>query len=220
MFECKFCMIDIEQFIERARAMDGMSGFSRSIKRFIDVFVSAMGILLFSPFFLMIYLAIRMGDGGPAFFKQARVGKNGKEFDIYKFRSMRVDAEKEGVPQLYAKDDDRLTKVGRFIRDHHLDELPQLWNVLKGDMSLVGHRPERMYFIEKIVEVNPDYQLLYYLRPGVFSRATLYNGYTDTMEKMLERLRMDLEYLKNRTLLEDFKIIFLTVLSIFVGKKF
>ena len=110
--------------------------------------------------------------------------------------------------------------MGRFLREHHLDELPQLWNVLRGEMSFVGPRPERKFFIDKIMAVNPDYELLYQLRPGLFSLATLYNGYTDTMEKMLERLRMDLEYLRGRSLWLDVKIIYLTVASILSGKKF
>ena len=118
------------------------------------------------------------------------------------------------------QNDARLTRVGRFLRDHHLDELPQLWNVLRGDMSFVGPRPERRFFVERIMAVNPDYELLYQLRPGLFSSATLYNGYTDTLAKMLERLRMDLEYLHNHSLWLDTKIIFITVISIITGKKF
>ena len=133
---------------------------------------------------------------------------------------MRVEAEADGCPALYHEGDARLTCVGRFIRAHHLDELPQLWNVLRGDMSFVGPRPERRYFVEQIRAINPDYDLLYELRPGLFSMATLYNGYTDTMEKMLERLRMDLDYLYHRSLWLDLKIIFLTAASILTGKKF
>ena len=133
---------------------------------------------------------------------------------------MIIDSEDNGIPQLCQEKDDRLTKVGRFLRDHHLDELPQLWNIFTGDMSLVGPRPERPYFAEKIMEQNSDYEYVYLMRPGIFSPATLYNGYTDTMEKMLERLRMDLEYLTHRSLGYDFKIIFLTVSSIVTGKKF
>ena len=132
----------------------------------------------------------------------------------------RQPAEADGKPALCCQGDKRLTRVGRFLREHHLDELPQLWNVLKGDMSFVGPRPERKYFVEQIKAINPDYELLYQLRPGLFSPATLYNGYTDNMEKMLRRLRMDLDYLAHHTLWLDTKIIFLTVLSILSGKKF
>ena len=133
---------------------------------------------------------------------------------------MEIGSEADGTPQLCQKDDDRLTRVGRFLRDHHLDELPQLWNVLLGQMSFVGPRPERKYFVDRITAINANYELLYRLRPGLFSMATLYNGYTDTMEKMLERLRMDLDYLYNRTLWLDLKIIWLTAVSILSGKKF
>ena len=133
---------------------------------------------------------------------------------------MRAAAEQKGHPMLCQEDDSRLTRVGKFIRQHHLDELPQLWNILKGDMSFVGPRPERKYFIDKISAINPNYSLLYQLRPGVFSDATLYNGYTDTMEKMLERLRMDLDYLEHRSFGLDLVIIFKTVFFILSGKKF
>ncbi len=133
---------------------------------------------------------------------------------------MTPTAESDGNPKLCQKQDKRLTHIGRFLREHHLDELPQLWNVLKGDMSFVGPRPERRFFIDKIISINPSYKLLYQLRPGLFSTATLYNGYTDTMEKMLERLRMDLEYLHNRSLWMDIKIIYQTALAIVSGKKF
>jgi lipopolysaccharide/colanic/teichoic acid biosynthesis glycosyltransferase len=177
--------------------------------------------IVFSPFFVIVYIAIRREDGGPAIFKQERIGKGGKPFMLYKFRSMKVDAESNGKPQLWAGgEDERLTKVGKFIREHHLDELPQFLNIWKGDMSFVGYRPERQYFIDKIVKENPDYVKLYAMRPGVFSNATLYNGYTDTMEKMLTRLDMDLEYLENHNLWIDITIIFKTGISILTGKKF
>ena len=128
---------------------DGMSDFARITKRIFDFLVSAITLLVFSPLMLICYIAIKMDDGGPAVFAQERIGRFGRTFKIYKFRSMRVDAEKAG-PQLSAQQgqgDTRLTKVGRFIRAHHLDELPQLWNVFCGDMSFIGPRPERMYFI-------------------------------------------------------------------------
>ena len=190
-------------------------------KRVLDFVASIIGMVVFSPLFLIIYIAIKREDGGNAIFKQERVGYRGKIFTLYKFRSMAVTSESDGKPVLCSgKDDKRLTRVGRFLREHHLDELPQLWNVLKGEMSFVGPRPERKFFVDKIRAVNPDYELLYQLRPGLFSAATLYNGYTDTMEKMLERLRMDLDYLHNWSLWLDTKIIFLTVFSILSGKKF
>ena len=197
-----------------------ISPWASALKRGFDIVASVLGFILASPLFLIIYVAIKLEDGGNVIFRQERVGYRGKIFTLYKFRSMIVEAEHDGKPELCRKGDDRLTKVGRFLRDHHVDELPQLWNVLKGDMSFVGPRPERKYFVDKIIAVNPDYRLLYQLRPGLFSEATLYNGYTDTMEKMLERLRMDLNYLMNRTFALDMKIIWLTVMSILTGKKF
>ena len=196
-----------------------LSTAAKRLKRAFDVLVALCGLLVFSPAFVVLFFVIRHEDGGPAIFRQERIGRGGRPFMLYKFRSMTVTAEKDG-PALYVKGDKRLTKVGRFLREHHLDELPQLWNVLKGDMSVVGYRPERQFFVEKIMAVNPDYERLYEMRPGLFSSATLYNGYTDTMEKMLERLRMDLEYLENWTLWLDIKIVFLTSLSIIIGKKF
>lgn len=190
------------------------------LKRIFDVIYSLGGLIVTSPAFLIIYFFIKREDGGPAIFKQERVGYGGLPFTLYKFRSMNVMSEADGKPALCQKNDMRLTKVGNFLRVHHLDELPQLWNVLKGDMSFVGPRPERKYFVDQIRAINPDYELLYQLRPGLFSPATLYNGYTDTMEKMLERLRMDLKYLRERSLWLDLKIIILTVSSIISGKKF
>lgn len=134
---------------------------------------------------------------------------------------MRTDAETNG-PLLATADgaDPRLTETGRFLREHHLDELPQLWNVLLGDMSFIGYRPERKYFIDQIMQHDPRYEYLYQIRPGVTSYATLYNGYTDTMEKMLRRLELDLYYLEHRSFFFDMKILWLTFISIISGKKF
>lgn len=199
---------------------DGMSPMACYVKRCIDVAGSFIGLLFSSPFCLLIYILIKHEDGGPVIFKQERIGYRGKPFTLYKFRSMTISSEKDGKPVLCQKDDKRLTKIGRFLRNHHLDELPQLWNVLKGEMSFVGPRPERKFFVDKIRAINPDYELLYQLRPGLFSPATLYNGYTDTMEKMLIRLNMDIKYLHERTLWMDIKIVILTITAILMGKKF
>lgn len=190
------------------------------IKRILDFIIAAISIIVFSPLFLICFIAIRMEDGGPATFSQERIGKGGNPFMIYKFRSMRVDAEKDGPALCQNENDNRLTKVGKFLRAHHLDELPQLWNVLKGDMSFIGYRPERKYFIDKIMEHDTRYELLYKIRPGVTSYATLYNGYTDTMEKMLKRLELDLYYLEHHSLRMDFTILVKTFVSIVFGKKF
>jgi lipopolysaccharide/colanic/teichoic acid biosynthesis glycosyltransferase len=132
---------------------------------------------------------------------------------------MVADAEKDNVPQLSNENDPRVTRVGHYLRKYRIDELPQFWNVVRGDMSLVGPRPERQYFIDQIMQRNPDYVYIYKMRPGLTSMATLYNGYTDTMEKMLIRLQMDLEYLKKRSLWLDIKIIFTTANYLLNGKK-
>lgn len=201
---------------------DNMTAFGRRCKRIIDCIASGCALLLFAPLFVVCYIAVRREDGGPAIFVQERIGRHGKPFKIYKFRSMRLDAEKMG-PQLShggGESDPRLTKVGAFIRAHHLDELPQLWNVFVGDMAFVGPRPERKFYIDQIMEHDNRYRYLYQVRPGVTSYATLYNGYTDTMEKMLRRLELDLYYLSHRSFLLDIKILFTTFCSIVFGKKF
>ena len=199
---------------------DGMNGFERCVKRIFDIVVSLFCLTIFSPLFLICYIAVKWEDGGPAIFDQERIGRLGRPFHIYKLRSMKMDAEKNG-PALYQHDrEDRMTRVGKFLREHHLDELPQLWNVLKGDMSFVGYRPERLFYIKQIMENDARYELLYQSRPGITSMATLYNGYTDTMEKMLKRLEMDLYYLEHRSLLLDLKILGLTFLNIVFGKVF
>lgn len=201
---------------------DGMNGFERDIKRAVDLLLSGICLIVFSPLMLLSYLLIKIDDGGPAIFKQERLGRFGRPFHIYKFRSMRMDAEKAGPALSHAggDEDPRLTKVGKFLRAHHLDELPQLWNVFTGDMAFIGYRPERKFFIDQIMEIDPRYAFLYQIRPGVTSYATLYNGYTDTMEKMLRRLELDLYYLGHRSWWFDIKILGLTFLSIIFGKKF
>ena len=201
---------------------DGMNSFERNTKRIVDLFISATGLIVFSPLMLISYILIKLDDRGPAIFKQERIGRFGRPFNIYKFRSMRLDAEKFGPALSHASgnDDPRLTKVGKFIRAHHLDELPQLWNVFTGDMAFIGYRPERKFFIDQIMKEDPRYAFLYQIRPGVTSYATLYNGYTDTMEKMLRRLELDLYYLRHRSWWLDVKILSLTFLNIIFGKKF
>lgn len=191
----------------------------RTIKRVFDIVCSLVGMLFLSPLFLYIYIKLRKQGDGPVIFKQERIGYKGKPFFILKYRTMRVDADDSEEPNLACKEDNRLTPFGRFLREHHLDELPQLWNVLVGDMSFVGPRPERKFFIDKIMQHNPDYEYIYLMRPGLTSPASVYNGYTDTMEKMLIRLDMDLEYLQKRGLWLDIKIVFITVYSILKGKK-
>ena len=197
-----------------------MNIIQKIAKRTLDIVISAITLVVFSPLFLYCYIMVRKEDGGTAIFSQERIGLHGKPFFIYKFRSMKMNAE-EDEPLLFSQNnDERQTRIGKTLREHHLDELPQLWNVLKGDMSFVGPRPERKYYIDQIMKHNPDYVKLYQIRPGVTSYATLYNGYTDTMEKMLRRLDLDLYYLDHNSLLFDMKILWMTFTSIVFGKKF
>ena len=198
-----------------------MNKMERVIKRTFDFTLALVSLVVFSPLIALLAFMIKREDPeGDIIYRQERIGYKGKPFMLYKFRSMRMDAERDNSPQLFTDGDSRLTRVGAFIRAHHLDEFPQLWNVIKGEMSFVGPRPERQFFIAQIMQNNPDYVRLYAVRPGLFSYATLYNGYTDTMEKMLERLRLDLKYLDNFSIFTDIKIIFLTAFSIIFGKKF
>lgn len=191
------------------------------MRRIVDIILSVVSLLTFSPLMAICALAIRQEDGLPVIYKQERIGLHGKPFMIYKFRTMKADAEDGGIPKLLEiPNDPRLTKVGAILRKHHLDELPQLYNVLKGDMAFIGPRPERKYYIDKIMERNPRYSYLYQIRPGVTSYATLYNGYTDTMDKMLRRLELDLYYLEHRSWWFDTKILFKTFINIAFGKKF
>lgn len=199
---------------------DGMNGFERNVKRIGDCLLAFLALVVFSPVFFVCYIAVRCEDGGPAIFKQERIGRFGRPFNIYKFRSMKIDAEKAGPALFQGNCDSRLTKVGKFLRVHHLDELPQLWNVFLGQMAFIGPRPERKFYIDQIMEHDNRYRYLFQIRPGVTSYATLFNGYTDTMDKMLRRLRYDLFYLEHRSWWFDFKILVMTFSKIVFGKKF
>ena len=199
---------------------DAMSLVGHAFKRAFDILLSGALLIVFSPLILVCAIAIKLEDGDPVIYSQERIGRGGKPFNILKFRSMRKDAESRG-PALYAGDEDpRLTRVGKFLRQHHLDELPQLWNGFVGDTSFIGYRPERQYYIDQIMARNPRYRYLYQIRPGVTSYATLYNGYTDTLDKMLTRLDLDLYYLRNHSVWFDAKVLGLTFLSIVSGRKF
>jgi len=188
-------------------------------KRVFDIVCSFLGLLILAIPMMIIALIITIDSPGAPIFKQERLGINGKPFMIYKFRSMRLDAEENG-PQWADEQDPRCTHFGQILRRTRLDELPQLWNVFCGDMAFIGPRPERKFFIDQIMEVDPRYRYLFQIRPGVTSYATLYNGYTDTLEKMIRRLRYDLFYLEHRSWGFDTKILFMTFMNIAFGKKF
>ena len=188
------------------------------IKRAFDIVASALGLILLSPLFALITLQVKLSSRGPVFYSQERIGLYGLPFHIYKFRTMIEHAEEEGLPQLTHDNDPRITKIGHWLRKYRLDELPQLWNILRGDMSIVGPRPERPFFIEQIMKEAPYYCLLYKVRPGLTSWGPIRVGYTDTTEKMIERLNCDIVYVENMSLLLDLKILFFTTGVIIKGK--
>lgn len=194
-----------------------MADWELAIKRTFDIVASLLGLICLSPVYLTIAAIVWATTKGPAIYKQERIGLSGKTFMIYKFRTMYINAE-ESVPQLSNINDSRITPIGRFLRKYRLDELPQLYNVLKGDMSIVGPRPEREYFIDQIMKQAPYYCLLYRIRPGLTSWGPIKVGYTDTLKKMIERLNYDIAYMENMSLLLDVKIMFYTLKVLFNGE--
>ena len=194
-----------------------MPDWELSVKRAVDVFTSAISLILLSPLMLYFFIAIKIDSKGPVIFKQERIGLHGKSFKMLKFRTMHVNAEK-GTPKLSSSNDDRITKMGRIMRKYRFDEIPQFMNVIKGDMSIVGPRPERKFYIDQIIQEAPYYCLLYRIRPGLTSWGPIKIGYSDTLEKMIERLNYDIMYMENMNLLTDIKIILSTLEIIFGGK--
>ena len=198
--------------------MDTMDVWQNNLKRVIDVLASMMVLVLFLPVLACIALIVRFTSRGPIIYSQERLGQRMTPFKIYKFRTMVADAEQSG-PQLSSDDDDRITTVGRVLRNVHLDELPQFYNVLKGDMSIVGPRPERPYYVNQILEVNQDLRRLYSVRPGITSWGQVKYGYASTLDEIIRRTKFDLLYLDNRSLFLDFRIIILTIKVILSGGK-
>ncbi len=194
-----------------------MSDWQICVKRVTDIVVSLLCLVLFSPVYLCIALLIKVSSPGPVIYKQERIGLYGRPFFIWKFRTMKNNAEQE-LPQLASPNDTRITPLGHWLRKYRLDELPQFWNVLRGDMSIVGPRPERAYYIEQIMQQAPYYCLLYKIRPGLTSWGPIRVGYTDTLEKMIQRLNYDMAYMENMSLLLDIKILFYTIRIIVDGK--
>lgn len=194
-----------------------MPAWQENVKRLIDVVASSLAIIILSPVYLILAISIKATSKGPIIYRQERIGKFGKPFTIYKFRSMVHDSEKNG-PALSSKTDTRITPLGKFMRKTHLDEIPQFYNVIKGDMSLVGPRPERKYYIDQIVKHAPHYTLLHKLRPGITSWGQVKYGYASNVKEMLERLPYDMIYLKNISLYVDFKILIYTLINVFHGK--
>lgn len=194
-----------------------MSDTELCIKRAFDIVVSVAMLVLLSPLYFILTLLVWYSSKGPVFYRQERIGLHGLPFEIIKFRTMCVHAESE-IPQLSADNDPRITKVGKWMRKYRLDELPQFWNILRGDMSIVGPRPERRYFINQIEEKAPYYCMIYKIRPGLTSWGPIKVGYTDTLDKMIRRLNYDIVYIENMSLTLDIKIMFHTIGVIFNGK--
>ncbi|MDP1727519.1 MAG: sugar transferase [Bacteroidota bacterium] len=196
---------------------DSMPQWQKLIKRFLDFFVSLLVLIIFLPVFAILSIAVKLSSEGPVLYRQIRIGFKGKPFHIYKFRTMYVNSENEG-PQLSSANDNRITPVGRWLRKYRLDEIPQFFNVLTGEMSLVGPRPERKFFIDQIVPFAPHYKHLHRVKPGITSWGQVKYGYAENVEQMVERLKFDILYIENRSIAVDLRILIYTILTVIQGK--
>ena len=190
---------------------------SEPLRQVFDVLFSIVALIILSPGIIILAILIRISGKGPVIYSQDRIGKYGKPFVIYKFRSMIYNAE-TGNPQLSGINEERITRIGKFLRKYRIDEIPNFINVIKCDMSIVGPRPERQFFIEQILERNPDFSKLLKVKPGITSWGQVKYGYATNVDEMLERLDYDLYYIKNRSLWFDIKIFLYTIITILKGK--
>jgi len=193
-----------------------MPSWQKSLKRAMDLIISLLALILLSPIFLLLSLLVKLGSKGDIIFQQERIGIHNKPFYIYKFRSMYTDSEKNG-PQLSSQKDTRITKIGKFMRKTRLDETPQFYNVIKGDMSLVGPRPERQFYIDQIISKAPHYKHISKVKPGITSWGQVKYGYAENVDEMVARLKFDLLYVENMSLTLDVKILFYTILIMLKG---
>ncbi|WPR74583.1 sugar transferase [Algoriphagus sp. NG3] len=212
-----FTLSNISRSSVSQKMNEGIELTTRFAKRSFDILFSSLAILTGLPVFIALIVITKLTSKGPVFYKQERIGRNGQPFQILKFRSMIVDSEVNG-PQLTKDNDPRITKWGNFMRKTHLDELPQFFNVLMGDMSVVGPRPERAHFIQQIVARQPVYTQLLTIRPGITSIGQVDYGYAETVEEMCQRMYLDLKYLGQVNLLTDLKVIGQTIMTM-VNKK-
>ena len=191
--------------------------FYDPVKQVFDILFAVISLLVLCPLLILLLLTIWISGKGPVIYSQDRIGKNGKPFSIYKFRSMVYDAEK-GIPRLAGDNGEKVTRIGSVMRKYRIDEIPNLINVLKGEMSVVGPRPERRFFIDQIVKIAPEYTELQTVKPGVTSWGQVKYGYASSVDEMIKRLDYDLFYMKHRSLWFDLKIIIYTIGTVFKGK--
>jgi lipopolysaccharide/colanic/teichoic acid biosynthesis glycosyltransferase len=196
---------------------DVMPAWQQNVKQLMDIVISILALVILLPLSLALIIGVLFSSSGPILYKQDRIGRFGREFQIFKFRSMYHNAEENG-PELSSKHDPRVTRFGQMMRKHRLDEIPNFLNVLRGEMALVGPRPEREYFIDKIIKTAPHYTHLQKVKPGITSWGQVKYGYAENVQEMIKRLRYDILYIENRSLFVDVKILFYTVITIVKGR--